>query len=122
MKWFKEDDFKCRCKTNNGESCGFDAPKWFKNDVDNARGFAGVPFYLTSAARCPIHNKNEGGSETSTHIEALAVDISYTDTLNMIKIVCGLKDAGFVRTGVNEKKKFIHADKSLTKPPAIFKY
>lgn len=116
MRWFKEDDFKCRC------NCGFDCPEWFKKDVDDARDLAGVPFILTSAARCPIHNKNEGGSSTSTHLDGIAVDIAYKDELYLARIVHALSRVGFKRIGVNAKKKFIHADKDPIKPDAVFGY
>lgn len=122
MKWFKDDDFKCKCKTNNGKSCGLDCPEWFKKDVDDARDLAGVPFILTSAARCPEHNEKVGGSPTSTHIKALAVDIAYTDDLYLTRIVHALSRMGFTRIGVNEAKKFIHADKDPVKADAIFGY
>ena len=116
MNWFKEDDFKCRC------GCGFDCPEWFKKDVDDARDLAGVPFVLTSAARCPIHNKNVGGSSTSTHLNAIAVDIAYEDELYLARIVHALSRCGFKRIGVNAKKKFIHADKDPVKPDSVFGY
>lgn len=122
MKWFNETDFMCKCKTNNGKSCGFDCPDWFKKDVDEARSIAGVPFVLTSAARCPEHNSREGGSDTSTHIDGLAVDIAYKDELYLARIVHALSRMGFTRIGVNAKKKFVHADKAANKPDAVFGY
>ena len=116
MRYFKEDDFKCKC------GCGFDSPNWFKLEVDNARADADTPFVLNSAARCKQHNINVGGSPTSTHVDGIAVDIRYTDIIQLTKIIIGLSKAGFVRIGINEAKKFVHADKDKTKPAAIFKY
>ena len=116
MRYFKEDDFKCKC------GCGFDSPNWFKLEVDYARGEADTSFVLNSAARCKTHNSKVGGSLTSTHLDAIAVDIRYNDIVQMAKIIIGLSKAGFVRIGINEAKKFVHADKDKTKPAAIFKY
>jgi zinc D-Ala-D-Ala carboxypeptidase len=116
MRWFKEDDFKCKC------NCRFDCSDEFKKDVDDARDLAGVPFVLTSAARCLQHNRNIGSKDTSTHVSGLAVDIAYKDELHLTRIVHALSRCGFTRIGVNAKKKFIHADKDPIKPDAVFGY
>jgi len=116
LEWFNEEDFKCRC------GCGFDCPDWFKETVDEARAIAGVPFVLTSAARCLKHNKNIGSKDTSTHVDGLAVDIAYKDELYLARIVHALSRVGFTRIGVNANKKFVHADKDSVKPDAVFGY
>ena len=74
MKYFSEKEFDCRCG-----KCG----KGFKDmnhelidKPDKARGIANIPFKLTSAFRCPSHNKTVGGVPDSAHLTGKAVDIA----------------------------------------------
>ena len=47
----------------------------FLYSLDHARELAGIPFVITSAYRTPEKNKEVGGSENSSHLKGLAVDI-----------------------------------------------
>lgn len=116
MKWFKNDDFKCKC------GCGLDVVEELKELVDEARDIAGVPFIITSGARCLNHNKSIGSNDTSSHIKGLAVDIKYTDDLYLVRMVHALSRVGITRFGVNKEKKFIHVDIDKDKPNAVFGY
>lgn len=116
LTYFRDDEFLCKC------GCGMDVKDELKRKADIARGFSGVPYRVTSGARCQKHNKAVGGTENSSHTKGLAMDIAYTDEFYLAKIIYGLTIAGFRRIGVNTKKKFVHADIDRSKPNAIFKY
>ena len=47
----------------------------FRERLNNAREIAGVPFVLNSAFRCEDHNREVGGSSSSSHLVGCAVDI-----------------------------------------------
>jgi zinc D-Ala-D-Ala carboxypeptidase len=102
-RYFNEDEFtcKCGCGTNNISS------KLIER-LDNARHIAGVPFVLSSGCRCPSHNKNVGGSPTSSHVNGTAVDIKVSSSKDKYKILTALMLEGFDRIGI--AKTFIHVD------------
>lgn len=122
MRWFNDNDFMCKCKTNDGKSCGFDCSDKFKQKVDEARELAGVPFVITSGARCLEYNRSIGSKDTSSHVKGLAADIKYKDDLHLTRIVHALSRVGFTRIGVNKDKKFIHVDYDKDKVDAVFGY
>jgi len=110
MKHFKKSEFRCPC------GCGLnfkDMSTEFVKKLDKARKFADTPFNITSSIRCPGHNEQVGGSETSSHLRGLAVDLSCGASHKRFKIIKGLILAGFNRIGVGEF--FIHADNDKTK-------
>ena len=116
MKYFKEDEFFCKC------GCGMSVSMDLKNRLDRARDIAQTPFRLNSAARCLEHNRRIGSKDTSSHVKGLAVDIAYSSHMQLTKIIYGLTKVGFNRIGVNEAKSFVHADIDKDKPNAIFSY
>lgn len=67
--------------------------------LDRARGFAGVPFIITSGYRTAEHNAEVGGVDGSSHTEGLAVDLLVKDAVSGGKILLGLVQAGFKRFG-----------------------
>jgi uncharacterized protein YcbK (DUF882 family) len=85
--------------------------------LDQARGLAGVPFVLNSAWRCYKHNEFVGGSEESSHLFGMAVDIACTTSRNRFKILQALISAGFTRIGIHEN--FIHVDIDGTKDAEV---
>ncbi len=112
FKYFKEDEFKCKC------GCGLNnSSHLMKAMLDSAREEAGVPFKINSGTRCEQHNKNVGGSPTSSHVKGLAVDISVTTSADRDKILRALIKAGFKRIGIY--KTFIHADIDTKKPTNV---
>ena len=112
MNYFQKREFACPC-------CG-------KDDIDpdfvlrlnEARGYARVPFIITSGVRCEKHNK-EVGSTSRNHIEGKAADIACTEGWKRLRIVRGLLQAGFKRIGIG--KTFIHAD-TMDLPASIWVY
>ena len=91
----------------------------FREKLNKAREIAGIPFVLNSAFRCAAHNAEVGGSETSSHLAGLAVDIRCNDSRSRWIIVDALKKAGFNRIGLSKKGNFIHVDDDLTKEPNL---
>ncbi len=87
--------------------------------LDAARKIAGVPFRINSGYRCEKHNREIGGSPTSSHMKGLAADISATDHALRFRIVYGLLQAGFRRIVIYRDKQFIHVDIDPDKPQDI---
>ena len=116
-KYFTKEEFACKC-------CGL-----VKIDEQLvalayvARVAIAKPLVITSAYRCPKHNKNVGGAEYSLHVAGQAIDISIATlsnqerlTLLNIAIACG-----GTGVGINFEKKFIHLSIS-PKKEGLFKY
>ena len=108
MKYFELDEFRCPCCKEN------DIKRSFALRLDKARRYADAPFVISSGYRCPEHNKEVGGSETSSHLSGLAVDIVVKGSRHRYRIVAGLIQAGFNRIGIG--KGFIHVDYDIKKP------
>ena len=109
--YFKRSEEWCLCCHSGGL-----VPD-FRDKLNKAREIAGVPFVLNSAFRCSAHNQEVGGSERSSHLAGLAVDIKCTDSRSRWIIVDALMRAGFNRIGIG--KSFIHVDDDLTKPHGV---
>jgi uncharacterized protein YcbK (DUF882 family) len=120
MKYFKPEEFACKCGCGAGYE---DMDESLLRRLDKSRELAGIPFNLTSAVRCEDHNASVGGKPDSAHIGGFAVDISAVDSRARFKIVKALMDAGFTRIGINFQKGFIHVDSDPTKPhEVLFSY
>ena len=105
--YFKEDELACKC-------CGkLVISDMLVDMLDSARTKAGIPFVITSGYRCESHNKEVGGSKSSSHLEGLAVDIGATNSVERGKILRALFMSGFSRVGI--AKTFIHVDVDYTK-------
>jgi len=114
-KNFKTDKMvPCPC------GCGLtiiDSEFWTR--LDKARDIAGVPFTITSGARCLEYNYKIGSTPTSSHIKGLAVDIATVTSGARFKVIKGLMEAGFTRVGYNGPKKFVHVDLDYEKPQEL---
>lgn len=100
--------------------------------VDDARGFAGVPFVLTSGLRTPDHNADlKGAVSDSSHLAdthgfAHAVDIAVLDDGALFCMILGLIKVGFRRIGIYGTRcpdnpnrlvpRHIHVDDDSSKP------
>tara|TARA_R110000824_G_scaffold51324_12_gene143291 strand:- start:3625 stop:4116 length:492 start_codon:yes stop_codon:yes gene_type:complete len=117
IKHFNLSEFDCTCGecSHKGEDMDID----FMIKLDRARELAGVPFKITSGARCVDHNKSIGGVSKSSHcnLPCNASDISVTDSMQRFKIVENLIKAGFTRIGIG--KNFIHCDTDKLKSQRV---
>lgn len=116
-KYFKPYETECNC------GCGINNVRQTSiARLDRARGIADMPFIINSACRCPKHNEDEEGSETSSHLatevkESYAFDIAVGSSHARFAILKALIEAGFTRIGIY--KTFIHADDDETKPAEV---
>ena len=114
MKHFDRKEFYCQC------GCGLcfdDMDKDMVRALDRARGIAKVPFKINSSIRCEARNRRVGGSIKSSHLLGLAVDIGCVESYSRLRILHGLKEAGFSRIGI--RRDFIHADQDMVKPKGV---
>lgn len=116
-RFFKDDEFACKC---GRKEC--DAPKMTMATVmklDGIRVEMGLPIVINSGSRCAHHNKAEGGSENSYHLQGMAIDVHCPNGGYMIKLVSTAMKHGF--TGIGVKKHMVHLD---TRPglPILFGY
>lgn len=74
FKNFKLSEIKCKCggKYCNGYPTGFSYD--LLNQLQDIRNHFGKAVIITSALRCPTHNKNVGGVKNSKHTQGKAVD------------------------------------------------
>jgi uncharacterized protein YcbK (DUF882 family) len=111
MNNFTLDEFECPC-------CGEQHMNHsFLEKLDEARSVANVPFIINSGWRCKEHNEKVGGSNTSSHLKGLAVDISAANSHARHRIVEALLSVGFNRIGV--AKTFVHVDMDEEKPEEV---
>ena len=86
--------------------------------LDKARGYAQIPFIITSGYRTKEENTRVGGAVNSAHLRGWAVDIKATSNENKDRILIALSRVGFKRIGIY--RAHIHADRDRTKSPAIW--
>jgi uncharacterized protein YcbK (DUF882 family) len=111
MRYFKISEFDCpHCGKNEMDQN-------FINRLDKAREYAATPFIISSGYRCKKHNKEVGGSESSSHLKGLAADIVVVHSVQRYKILMGLIGAGFSRIGLGET--YIHVDYDETKQSKV---
>lgn len=75
IEYFDREEFKCKC---GGKYCnGYPAEpdERMVRIADGARRHFGKPAIVISGLRDPIHNRNEGGVDSSQHIYGEACDI-----------------------------------------------
>lgn len=112
MKYFKIEEFKCKCGCGRNEMMPSTLEK-----IDKARELAGIPFKITSGYRCKAHNAAVGGKSEGAHTSGYAVDIEASTSPSRYLIIKSLLEVGFTRIGVGST--FIHADDDPTKPQKV---
>ena len=115
MIHFKPNEFECKCGACDMGLKDMDLDLIKKLDL--ARSIAKTPFTVNSAVRCPSHNANSNGSETSAHLTGNAVDIRCKDSHKRFLIIDALIKAGFNRIGVYDT--FIHVDNDCSKSARV---
>ena len=86
----------------------------------NMLDLAGIPFPLSSAYRCPKHNKAVGGVPTSAHTRGYAVDIRCVDSHSRFVMLQALLEVGFRR--IELAPTWIHVDNDPDKPRDVAFY
>ena len=81
---FNSNDFDCKCKQLCDETL---LDSRIPNLLQQLEDELGFQIIITSAYRCEQHNKNVGGSTTSTHLEGLAVDLWCEDMDKLAKAI-----------------------------------
>lgn len=112
MKYFKIEEFKCKCGCERAEMMPSTLDK-----LDKAREIAGIPFKVNSGYRCEAHNKAVGGKSEGAHTSGYAIDIEASVSPSRYLILKSLLEAGFNRIGIANG--FIHADDDPSKPPKV---
>ena len=105
-KDFNSREFRCPC-------CG----KVFVDErlvqaLQELRDLVKVPIFITSAYRCPNHNKKVGGANFSYHTKGMAADIHIKYMLVKQMYKAALKVEAFRNGGIGlyPDNKFIHVD------------
>lgn len=117
LKHFSPSEFQCRC------GCGAGIEKMdleLFTMLDEAREIAGIPFVLSSAFRCPEHNRAVGGVEDSAHTRGHAVDIRCVSSHERFVMLAALIEAGFRR--IELAPTWIHVDNDPDKPRDVAFY
>jgi hypothetical protein len=81
--------------------------------LDRARGYAGVPFEITSGKRTEEENAAAGGVKNSAHVRGLAVDLRCPGSGARYFMLKGLLAAGFDRIGVYDLHFHVDIDEAL---------
>lgn len=101
-KNFSIKEFACGC------GCGLsDINNYLVTLLQKARDIHPTPIRITSGIRCPQHNRNVGGSESSSHLAGLAVDIACPNSRTRYTLLKALVEH-FERIGIADN--FIHVD------------
>ena len=79
-------EIQCRC------GCGFgldpaDVPHGTPIRFELIRSLVDRPLWITSGARCPEHNRNEGGKSNSAHLRINALDYAISGGRDRIELI-----------------------------------
>ena len=111
LRHFQLSEFQCPC-------CGaLGMHDTFLERLDEARLLADIPFKINSGFRCLKHNKEVGGSDTSSHLQGLAVDIAVNNSEHRYLILTALFAVNFTRIGIGVN--FIHVDDDAHKSQEV---
>ena len=76
MKWFKEQEFWCKCCGELPDEVLSNVRALVSNVLDPLRAKYGKPIRVTSGYRCKKHNEKVGGAVGSQHLRGEAADIT----------------------------------------------
>jgi len=118
LPYFAAHEFKCKCgRCDKGVN---EMQESTLQKLVKAREIANVPFVITSAVRCPEHNRNVGGVDNSAHTKGHAVDIAAPNSARAFLILDALLKVGFTRIGYSTRGKFFHVDDDPSLPQKVF--
>lgn len=107
-KYFTRAEVSCKC------GCGFDSMDIETLKVaDEAREYVGAPISPSSACRCHKHNKRVGGSKSSLHKKARAMDLPVSDPKALYEY---LDNKYPDRYGLGLYSTFVHIDTRTNGP------
>lgn len=124
MKYFKAEEFKCRCgcEANLIENS-------FVLKLDDLREQYGRPMVVSSGYRCPKHNAAVSSTgATGPHTTGRAVDIAISRAEAVLLLAFALAGGTFTGFGINQKggARFLHLDDLPNGPgvprPTIWSY
>lgn len=104
MKYFTYTEFDSPDEVGSGKKMN---PKLLIM-LDMVRDKFDKPLHITSGYRTVEHNARVGGTENSSHLKGLAVDIACNSSVDRYHLINCLLDVGFKRIGIANS--FIHVD------------
>lgn len=87
MKFFKFEEFCCRCCGGLPPSMRANIVALVDNVLDPAREEFGGPVTVNSGYRCPKHNLAVGGVVNSQHMKGEAADLCCADNKRLAEII-----------------------------------
>ncbi len=116
---FHASEFDCKCNRGQCEADGMDMWGRFIMELQIVRDEYTKPMQITSGMRCIEHNKDEGGSKTSSHLTGTAADIYCEDLMDRFLLLGAIMSgaSAIVRVGIG--KDFIHVDMDPNKVPYV---
>ena len=113
MKYFNYSEFDSPDVPGSGQMMDKD----FLNLLDLAREKFDKPIRINSGFRSEQHNKKVGGTESSSHLKGLAVDIACKKSRDRFELINIFLDLGINRIGIANN--FIHIDVDPNKSPNV---
>jgi len=110
-KYFSYTEFICPCCKN------VKIDSKIIDIVIQLRDYLQRPIIISSAYRCPKHNREVGGKPNSAHLKGKALDIVVEDSHTRYKVIQFLINNNISRFGI--AKKFIHFDIDETLPQNV---
>lgn len=110
---FSEDEFWCRGQDQGTCNCGHSLiidPKLIELLEKLREITGGLPLYINSGYRCPVHNRAVGGVPNSQHALGTAADVARPSHLSMEEFLWYVQQLPFDGVGVYYFSDFIHCD------------
>lgn len=120
-RFFKQEELICKCGCNHQRM-----DQSLLNSLDFIRNQFNKPIILSSAYRCPMHDRSIGGANVHTTGKAVDISISGIDAYDLLNIIMMSKwftGIGIKQSG-NYNSRFIHIDNLLDKNsrPRLWSY
>ena len=113
MNYFSPDELVCQC------GCGLNNFHPLLLDfINRIRAKLGRPLIRKSACRCPKHNLEEGGTETSDHLTGEGIDLKAVRSHTRYVILERAFKFEIRRIGL--ARNFIHLGININNPQEVF--